>query len=122
VARAEEGQRGKARAVAGLEATCESCQSRRWRRQGCSGGERRRPAMARWFSRATERRGVLREGQQRGAKAVDELGGDAWSGAGAGGSLGRRCCAAEGEQRKKKEGGGALGAELLTSKTPGTSL
>jgi hypothetical protein len=52
---------------------------------------------------------VLGEGQQEGGEAVGELGGDAWSGAGAGGSLGRRGMtaygAAEGKQRRKKKGG-----------------
>jgi hypothetical protein len=35
-------------------------------------------------------RGVLGEGQQRGARAAGELGGNTWSGAGAVAGLGRR--------------------------------
>jgi hypothetical protein len=47
VERVGEGQKGGARAAAGLEATRGSYQSRKWRRQSCSDGElrqRRQPA------------------------------------------------------------------------------
>jgi hypothetical protein len=43
-------------------------------------------------------RGVLEEGQQRGAKAAGELGGDAWSGAAAVTGL-RRCDNSSGRRR-----------------------
>jgi hypothetical protein len=75
------------------------------------------------LGRTAERRGVLGEGQQEGGEALGELRGDAWSGAGAGGSLGRRstatCGAAAAWQRRKKKGGGAPGAKLLNLKIPG---
>jgi hypothetical protein len=89
-----------------------AARSMRWHRQGCSGGERWRSAAAErgQLGRTAERRGVLGEGQKEGGEAVGELGGDTWSGVGAGGSLGRRCCAAEEKQRRKK--GGGAGAEL----------
>jgi hypothetical protein len=119
VARAGEGQRRGARAAAGLGATHRSCQSRRWRQQSCSGGERRRPATARWrLGRAAKRHGVLGESQQEGGEAVGELGDDArrpgeaeggpraaWHG-----GQRQRCCTAEGEQRKKKGGAARGGA------------
>jgi hypothetical protein len=48
-----------------------------------------------------------------GAKAVGELGGDTWSGAGAGESLGwrgtRACGGAVARQRRKKKRGGGAG-------------
>jgi hypothetical protein len=43
---AEEGQKGGARAAAGLEATRGSYQSRKWRQQSCSDGELRRRRQA----------------------------------------------------------------------------
>jgi hypothetical protein len=56
---------------------------------------------------------------REGIKAVGELGGDAWSGAGAGGSLERRstapCSLAATWQRRsrgRRRGRGALGAEM----------
>jgi hypothetical protein len=62
VARAEKGQRREAKAAAGLGVACGSCQSRRWRWQSGSGGERRRPAAAEGqLGRAVEQRGVLGE-------------------------------------------------------------
>jgi hypothetical protein len=62
---------------------------------------------------------VLGEGQQREARAVGELGGDAWSGAGAVAGLGRRdngsglrrCRAAE-EVEEEEEGEGVPGTDL----------
>jgi hypothetical protein len=73
------------------------------------------------------RRGALVESQQRAAKAVGELGGDTWSGAGAGvasGGAARRLAAAlsrgrGGGQRKKK---GGVRDCCGISKTLGTSL
>jgi hypothetical protein len=64
-----------------------------------------------------------------GAKAVGELGGDAWSGAGTVVGLGRRgngsgwrrCCAAE-EAEEEEEGGRGAGANLQFPKILGTSL
>jgi hypothetical protein len=50
------------------------------------------------------RRGALGEGQQRGAKAVGEFGGDAWSGAGAGGSLAQHGTAACGGAAARQRG------------------
>jgi hypothetical protein len=58
-------------------------------------------------------RGVLGEGQQRGAKAADELWDDAWSGAGAVVGLGRRdsssgrrrCRTAEEAEEEEEQGG-----------------
>jgi hypothetical protein len=92
VARAKGSQRRGARVAAGLEMTRGSYPSRKLRQQSCSGGEWRQPATAErgQLRRTAERRGVLGEGQQEGGEAVGQLGGDAWSGAGAGGSLGRR--------------------------------
>jgi hypothetical protein len=93
-----------------------AAKSRRWRRRGCSGGERRLSTATErgQLGRTAERRGVLGEGQQEGGEAVGELGGDAWSGAGAGGSLGRRgtatCGGAAMRQRRNRggrRGGGA---------------
>jgi hypothetical protein len=54
--------------------------------------QRRWPAAAKreQLRRTAERRGMLGEGQQEGGEAVGELGGDAWSGAGAVVGLGRR--------------------------------
>jgi hypothetical protein len=76
MAHAEEGQRGGARAAAGLEVMHGSYQSRRWRRQDCSDGERRRSAVAQreQLGRTAERRGVFGESQQRGAKAAASSG------------------------------------------------
>jgi hypothetical protein len=69
-----------------------AARSRRWRRQGCSSDERRRSVAAErgQLGRTAERRGGLGEGQQEGGETVGEHGGDTWSGAGAGGSLGQR--------------------------------
>jgi hypothetical protein len=131
VARAEEGQRGGARAAAGLETMRGCYRSRKWCRHSCSDGERQQPAAAErgQLGRTAERRGVLGEGQQRGAKAAGELGGDTWRLGEAGGDLGRRGTTAcdgavtrqrRGQRRKKKEG--ALGADLQFPKIPGTSL
>jgi hypothetical protein len=77
----------------------------------CGGREK----AARW---TVGHRGVLEEGQQRGAKAAGELGGDAWSGAGAvtglerrsNGSGWRRCRAAE--EAEEEEEQGVPGADL----------
>jgi hypothetical protein len=62
---------------------------------------------------------VLGEGHQREARAAGELGGDAWSGAGAVAGLGRcgngsgwrRCGAAE-EAEEEEEGEGVPGTDL----------
>jgi hypothetical protein len=62
-------------------------------------------------------RGVLGEDQQRGSRAADELGDDAWSGAGAVVSLGRRgnssgrrrCCAAKEAEEGEEQGESARG-------------
>jgi hypothetical protein len=70
------------------------------------------------LGRTTGRRGVLEEGEQREARAVGELGDDAWSGAGAvvglgrrsNGSEWRRCRAAE--EAEEEEEGGVPGTEL----------
>jgi hypothetical protein len=71
-------------------------------------------------------RGVLGEDQQRGARAADELGDDAWSGAGAvvglgwrGNSSGWRCCRAAEEVEEGEEQGEALGADLQNQKFQG---
>jgi hypothetical protein len=63
--------------------------------------------------------GVLGEGQQRGAKAAGELGGDAWSGAGAvtglgrrGNGSGRRRCRAAKEAEEEEDGEGVPGTDL----------
>jgi hypothetical protein len=91
--------------VAGLGAVRESCQSRRWRLQSSSGGKRRRPAAVEGqLGRAAEQRVTLGEGQRGSAEAVTELGGDAWSGAGAGGSLGGRGMAASGGAAARQRG------------------
>jgi hypothetical protein len=118
VARAEEGQRGGARAAAGLEVTHGSYQSRRWRRQSGSDGEWRWPMATErgQLGRTAERRGVLGESQQRGAKAASELGGNAWRLGKAGGDLGWRGTTACGGtvarqrrgQRRKKGGQGLI--------------
>jgi hypothetical protein len=131
VARAEEGQRGGARAAAGLEVTHGSYQSRRWHRQDCSDGERRRSAAAEreQLGRMAERRGVLGEGQQEGGEAVGELGGDAWSGARGVVGLGRcsngsrrqRCRVAEEGDRGRRGGRGCARDCCEISKTLGTS-
>jgi hypothetical protein len=120
VARAGKSQRGGARAAAGLEAMHRGYQNRRWHRQRGSDGEKLRPAATeeRQLGRMVGHRGVLGEGQQRGARAAGELGDDAWSGAGAVVGLGRRgnssrwrrCRAAE--EAKKEEEQGDVRADL----------
>jgi hypothetical protein len=55
---------------------------RQWRCPAAAEGQ--------WLGRMAERRGVLGENQQRGAKAAGELGGDAWMLGEAGGDLERR--------------------------------
>jgi hypothetical protein len=76
-------------------------------------------AERRQLGRTVGHRGMLGEGQQRGAKAAGELRGDAWSGAGAVTGLGRRgngserrrCRAAE-EAEEEEEGEGVPGTDL----------
>jgi hypothetical protein len=98
VERVGEGQRRRTKAAAGLRAARGSCQSRRWHRQSGSSDERRQPTTGDegQLGRMAEQRVTLGEGQRGNAKAVTELRGDAWSGAGAGGSLERRGTAAWG--------------------------
>jgi hypothetical protein len=62
---------------------------------------------------------VLRKGQQREARAAGELGGDAWSGAGAAvdlqrrsNSSGQRRCRAAEEAEEEEEGEGVPGTDL----------
>jgi hypothetical protein len=73
-------------------------------------------------------RGVLGEGQQRGARAAGELGDDAWSGAGAvvslerrGNSSRRRRCRAA-EEAEEEEEQGDVRADLQKLKVLGTFL
>jgi hypothetical protein len=56
--------------------------------------------------------GVLGKGQQREARAEGELGGDAWSGAGAAVGLGRRRCRAAEEAEEEEEGERVPGTDL----------
>jgi hypothetical protein len=77
--------------------------------------------------RLGRQRGTLGESEQREAKVVGELGGDAWGGARAGENLGwhgtRACGGAiarqRRRQRRKKKGGGALGNDLQNQKFQG---
>jgi hypothetical protein len=70
-----------------------------------------------------------RGGPAGGAKAVGELGGDAWSGAGAVVGLGRRgngsgwgCCRAAEEAEEEEEQGESAKGWFAKSKVLGTSL
>jgi hypothetical protein len=104
VERAGEGQRRRARAAAGLKATRGSYQSRRWRQQSCSSGERWRPATASSCWRLGQRCGVLGGGQREEGEVVGELEGDAWRQGEAAGGLGRRGTAASGGAAARQRG------------------